>query len=455
MNARSTAARSRLRQVPDARVLEEHPHAVLHARHLVEQVGTPDRAGTDQRLEHRPVRVLEVQREVVVVLAPHVVVDLGEVGADVAPDQGGDVLLGQRLLPAQQRQAGREPLEVPGEVADVGLVEVVDVEDQAAVGVQVGAEVLDVQVAVHPDGTALLVDPRVIDARHVRVVEAGGASVERMRVGRHLAVLRAEGLRVGLHQRVEGVLEDLDDLVGACCVSLHGTTLSLAAFSTEELDDSAAGGRRPTDRSSSFASWSMTAGSPRRHAPAGSRSMRARTCSGWCAIARRANRSRSAPESRNRWPGGRATHERDARGQVEPQQREDRDQGHGEAEPVRQALDRCHLLLARVREPGSGPAGPVERAPRLVSDERDAGHGPPRVAQPAGEVVCRRRRSCGRVWPASGSSRGPCRRSRSRPRSRSRRPGPRRSAGSGAWRCRRTASWAPCAPDQSRGTLCA
>jgi hypothetical protein len=32
-------------------------------------------------------------------------------------------------------------------VADVGLVEVVDVEDEAAVRVQVGAEVLDVEVS--------------------------------------------------------------------------------------------------------------------------------------------------------------------------------------------------------------------------------------------------------------------------------------------------------------------
>ena len=78
-------------------------------------------------------------------------VDLGEVGAGVAGDELADGVLGERLLPAHQRQARGEALEVPGEAAEVGLVEVVDVEDQPAVGVEVGAEVLDVQVAVDPD----------------------------------------------------------------------------------------------------------------------------------------------------------------------------------------------------------------------------------------------------------------------------------------------------------------
>ena len=36
----------------------------------------------------------------------------------------------KRFLPAHQRDARGEPLQVPGEVPDVGLVEVVDVEDQ-------------------------------------------------------------------------------------------------------------------------------------------------------------------------------------------------------------------------------------------------------------------------------------------------------------------------------------
>ena len=124
-----------------------------------------------------------------------------------------DVVLRQRLLPADQRERRREALQVPGEPAEVGLVEVVDVEDQAAVGVEVGAEVLDVQVAVHPDPAAPLVGERVRPGapplvttsaknRHAR------AAVEGVRVAGHRPVLRPERRRVGLHQRREGVAED-------------------------------------------------------------------------------------------------------------------------------------------------------------------------------------------------------------------------------------------------------
>ena len=81
--------------------------------------------------------------------------------------------------------ATREALQVPGEVPEVGLVEVVDVEDEAAVGVEVGPEVLDVQVAVDPDPAAVLVGERVVRTGDVGEEDARRAAVERMRVSGH------------------------------------------------------------------------------------------------------------------------------------------------------------------------------------------------------------------------------------------------------------------------------
>ncbi len=198
--------------------MPEHAGSVLEHRGPVEQVRPAAAPGADQRLEDRPAGVLEVQREVVVVLAVAVVVHLREVGPHVLPDQPAHVLLGQRLLPARQRQRGREALQVPRVPAQVGLVEVVDVEDHPAVGVQVGAEVLDVQVAVHPDPAAVVVDVRVVGVGQVGVEETGTAPVERVRVRGHLAVLGPERHRVRLHQRREGVVEDGDDQLAALLV---------------------------------------------------------------------------------------------------------------------------------------------------------------------------------------------------------------------------------------------
>ena len=62
---------------------------------------------------------------------------------------------------------------------------------------------------------APLVDPLVVPARDVGVEQAGGAAVERERVGRHLAVLHPEGRWVGSHQRRERLAEHVDDLLGA------------------------------------------------------------------------------------------------------------------------------------------------------------------------------------------------------------------------------------------------
>ena len=160
--------------------------------HLVEEVGPAHRPRGHQRGQHRPLGLVEPDLEVVVGVGGHVVVHLGQVGPGVAGDQLADRVLGQRLLPADEREARREPLEVPGEAADVGLVEVVDVEDQPAVGVEVRAEVLHVQVAVDPDALGTVGRPLVALTGHVVEEQARAAAVERVRVPGHLAVLRAE-----------------------------------------------------------------------------------------------------------------------------------------------------------------------------------------------------------------------------------------------------------------------
>ncbi len=53
-----------------------------------------------------------------------------DVGPHVGGDQVVDRLVGKCLLPAHQGEAGDEPTQVPGPRPEVGLVEVVDVEDQ-------------------------------------------------------------------------------------------------------------------------------------------------------------------------------------------------------------------------------------------------------------------------------------------------------------------------------------
>src|SRR5690606_39913664 len=112
--------------------------------------------------------------------------DLVDVGAHVGLDQPADVVIGDRLLPGQQRQARDEPLDVPGEVPDVRLVVVVDVEDEHAVVVHVGAEVLRVQVALDPHAGRALVGPRVGVVGAGGVEQAGTAAAGRGRVGGQL-----------------------------------------------------------------------------------------------------------------------------------------------------------------------------------------------------------------------------------------------------------------------------
>ena len=116
-------------------------------------------------------RGLQGQRADRVVPAGRDAVQLGEVGVGELGHQVGDDVVRQRLGVPDERDAGREPPQVPDVRADVGLVEVVDVEHQYARGVHVGAEVLGVQVAVDPDTPRLLVQEGVVGelAGHVRV----------------------------------------------------------------------------------------------------------------------------------------------------------------------------------------------------------------------------------------------------------------------------------------------
>ena len=114
-------------------------------------------------------------------------------------------------MPAHQRDAGREPLKIPREVPEERLVEVVDVEDEHAGAVHVGAEVLRVQITLNPHAGGPVVRPPVLAVGHVRVEHAGASAVERERVGGHFAELGPERVWVGLHEVGERVDEAVDD----------------------------------------------------------------------------------------------------------------------------------------------------------------------------------------------------------------------------------------------------
>jgi hypothetical protein len=102
----------------------------------------------------------------------------------------------------------------------VRLVEVVDVEDQTAVGVHVRAEVLRVQVAVGPHAGRPLVQvgSAVLLGVQIVVEEARRTPVEREGRGRHLPELHAERGRVGGQELAEGGVEDGEDLLTALLV---------------------------------------------------------------------------------------------------------------------------------------------------------------------------------------------------------------------------------------------
>nr|WP_249375055.1 hypothetical protein [Streptomyces sp. I05A-00742] len=175
-------------------------------------------AGLAQGVEERALRRVEGEgRHIVALGTGGQGVDALAVGGGVDPYQLGDGVVAERLGVAQQGHGGGEALEVPEERADVGLVEVVDVEDQAAVGVHVGAEVLGVEVAVdpHPAGAVVQVRSGVPPVGQVVVEEAGRAPVEGEGGGGHLPELDAEGGRVGCQQLSERGVEDGEDLLAA------------------------------------------------------------------------------------------------------------------------------------------------------------------------------------------------------------------------------------------------
>jgi hypothetical protein len=144
-------------------------------------------------------------------------VDPLAVGRGIDPHQVGDLLVAERLRVPDQGHGGGEALQVPGEGADVRLVEVVHVEDQAALGVHVRAEVLGVEVAVdpHPARAVVEVGPAVLLALQVGVEQGGRAAVEREGGGRHLPELDPEGRGVRREQLAERRAEDGEDLLAA------------------------------------------------------------------------------------------------------------------------------------------------------------------------------------------------------------------------------------------------
>jgi hypothetical protein len=210
-------------QAADPGAAAEAPLVVVDHGRRVQQGDPGGQLGGLERVLDQAGGVVQPERPGVVVVAVHELVHLVEVGAQAGLDPSGDLLVGQRLGPAHHGDAGDQPLQVPGEVPQVGLVEVVHVEDQVALAVHVRAEVLDVQVALDPDPAGALVRPRVLALRGVGVEQRGAAAVEGRRLGRHLAELAAHRRRVGLGQLPEGLGEHVDDQVRAVARGLgHG-----------------------------------------------------------------------------------------------------------------------------------------------------------------------------------------------------------------------------------------
>ena len=211
------------RQDARGRRLPEAPVVVGHHRHRLQQVHPGSQlCGLEGGLD-RPGGRAQAQRPVVVLLVLDELPDLVQVGPHVRADEPSQVGVGQGLGPPHHRHAGREALQVPREVPEVGLVEVVDVEDEHPAAVHVGAEVLRVQVTLDPHpGRALVgppvVGPPVLAPGQVGVEQTGRASIEGERVTRHAAEPAPERHRVGRHQvgerRHEGVDDERAALVG-------------------------------------------------------------------------------------------------------------------------------------------------------------------------------------------------------------------------------------------------
>lgn len=212
-------------QIDRAAARREPALEVPDLRHRVEQREPGQRPGVAQRSQQRALGGVQRERGHLVVLrACRERVDPLAVGRRVDPDELTDLVVAQRLRVPDQGDGGGEPLEVPGERADVRLVEVVHIEDQPAVGIHVGAEVLRVQIAVdpHPAGPVVQVRAAVPLPLQVVVEQARRAPVEGERRARHLAELDPEGRRVRGQELAESGVENLENLLPALrCAGLR------------------------------------------------------------------------------------------------------------------------------------------------------------------------------------------------------------------------------------------
>lgn len=139
------------------------------------------------------------------------------VGGSICLDEFRDLFVAKGLSVTDQGDGGSKALEVPGEGADVGLVEVIDVENKTTLGVHVGTEVLRMQIAMDPDAAGALVEEGTAVLLLVEVVveETGRAAVKGEGGGGHLAELALERGRVAGEEIAKGVVEHLEDLVAA------------------------------------------------------------------------------------------------------------------------------------------------------------------------------------------------------------------------------------------------
>ncbi len=160
------------------------------------------------------------------------VLDLRCVAARDHLDHLGDLVVAERLLVAEQREARGEPVDVPGEGSDVRLVEVVHIEDQASFAVHVRAEVGGVEITLDPHAAALAVRERVAVTRDVGVVEAGTAAVEGERARGHLAELAAERGGITSSELAERLSED----------ARHEGLALLRPFAPDQVDDARSAG---------------------------------------------------------------------------------------------------------------------------------------------------------------------------------------------------------------------
>ena len=172
----------------DAVAVEEHALLAIDGRHPGQQVDPAAQPGVGEGGVHCAVGVVQRQPELVVSIVGGEGDDLFGVRAGQRPLQVLDVVVRQRLLETEHTDAGGQPQQVPREVAQVRLVEVVDVEQQDARGVDVRAEVGGVEVTLDPHPSRPLVGPRVVQLHDVVVEEARRPAVEGERV--ETAILR-------------------------------------------------------------------------------------------------------------------------------------------------------------------------------------------------------------------------------------------------------------------------